>query len=285
MLFFLDQVGYMHVRILGTGAAEGFPALFCECATCRRARREGGLNIRSRASIRIDDNLQVDFPPDILSQHQRLGLSLAGIEHILVTHGHADHFCPSELKWRDEPFAVWDSKPELCVYGVPDVGRILRDSVEGDLSDHDIRFHTVKPFVSFHAGTFGVLPIEANHAHDRGAVNYILSRGAASVLLAFDTGWYSERSWQALSDERFDLIVMECTRGRYDDPHAEHLSVAGVKRMRTELHRRGCVADAGRFVTIHFSHSGGLLHSELEQALKADGIEVGYDGIEFHIPE
>ncbi len=275
----------MHIRILGTGAAEGFPALFCECPTCQRARRSGGKNIRSRTSIRIDDDLQVDLPPDSLSQNQRLGLSMAGVEHLLVTHGHSDHFSPGELKWRDDPFAVWDRKPLLHVYGVPDVGEILRNSIDTELADHAIQFHIVRPFVSFQAGSMGVLPIQANHAHERGAVNYILNRGAVSVLLAFDTGWYSERSWETLAEHRFDLVIIECTNGRYDDPEAEHLSVEAVKRIQTELYSRGSLHGESKMVATHFSHGGELLHHELESALKGDGIQVGYDGIEFHLPE
>ena len=75
----------MRIRILGSAAAEGFPALFCECKTCRRARSIGGRNLRSRTSVQIDETILIDLPPDILSQVQREGFSLASIAHILIT--------------------------------------------------------------------------------------------------------------------------------------------------------------------------------------------------------
>ena len=32
----------MEIQYLGTAAAEGWPALFCDCDICHRARKEGG---------------------------------------------------------------------------------------------------------------------------------------------------------------------------------------------------------------------------------------------------
>jgi phosphoribosyl 1,2-cyclic phosphate phosphodiesterase len=137
----------------------------------------------------------------------------------------------------------------------------------------------------FGVADFEVTPIEANHAHDRGAVNYILSRGTRSLLIAFDTGWYGERSWAALNGRKFDVVIMECTNGLFDDPDAEHLSVDGVKRMHAQLSGRGCLNVETLFVTVHFSHNGGLLHEELEGRLARFGIIVGYDGLVVEIPE
>ena len=54
----------MKITFLGTAAAEGFPALFCNCEYCREARRLGGKNIRTRSQCLINENMLVDFPPD-----------------------------------------------------------------------------------------------------------------------------------------------------------------------------------------------------------------------------
>jgi len=275
----------MRVHILGTGAAEGFPALFCDCLTCRRARAAGGKDIRSRVCLRIDEDILIDMPPDLLAQTHQAGFSLASIRHVLITHTHRDHFTPSELMWRDEPFAAWQEPHTLDIYGPPHVGEMLRRAFDDDPADHDIHYHTVRPFAPFGAGDFKVTAVEANHARDRGTVNYVLSRGDRNLLLAFDTGWYAEQSWVALDAFKFDLVVMECTNGLADDPDAEHLSVAGVKRMHGELTRRGCVDSNTRFITVHFSHNGGLLHHELEQQLAPLRIEVGYDGLIVEVSE
>ena len=44
----------MKITYLGTGAAEGVPALFCNCDTCRTVRALGGREIRSRTQILVD---------------------------------------------------------------------------------------------------------------------------------------------------------------------------------------------------------------------------------------
>lgn len=52
----------MKIKYLGTAAAEGIPAIFCECANCKRSRMLGGKNIRTRSQAIIDDVLLIDFP-------------------------------------------------------------------------------------------------------------------------------------------------------------------------------------------------------------------------------
>ena len=54
----------MKLKYLGTAAAEGYPAMFCDCENCRKAMKSKGKNIRSRSQAIIDDSLLVDFPCD-----------------------------------------------------------------------------------------------------------------------------------------------------------------------------------------------------------------------------
>ena len=41
----------MKLKIYGTCAAEGFPAMFCSCTVCENARKWGGKNIRTRSQL------------------------------------------------------------------------------------------------------------------------------------------------------------------------------------------------------------------------------------------
>ncbi len=47
----------MKIKYLGTAAAEGIPAIFCECKICKKARELGGKNIRTRSQALINDDL------------------------------------------------------------------------------------------------------------------------------------------------------------------------------------------------------------------------------------
>ena len=52
----------MKFQFLGTCAAEGFPALWCDCDNCKKARAIGGRAMRSRSQAIIDDCLLIDDP-------------------------------------------------------------------------------------------------------------------------------------------------------------------------------------------------------------------------------
>ena len=54
----------MKIQYLGTAAAEGIPAIFCECETCKKTRERGGKNIRTRSQALIDDKILIDLPAD-----------------------------------------------------------------------------------------------------------------------------------------------------------------------------------------------------------------------------
>ena len=52
----------MKIKFLGTAAAEAFPAMFCDCENCKKARSLGGKNIRTRSQTLIDNDLFIDYP-------------------------------------------------------------------------------------------------------------------------------------------------------------------------------------------------------------------------------
>ena len=51
----------MRLFFLGTAAAEGYPAIFCQCANCHQARLLGGRNLRHRSALLVNDDLLIDF--------------------------------------------------------------------------------------------------------------------------------------------------------------------------------------------------------------------------------
>ena len=65
----------MQVRILGSGAADGWPNPWCACDSCAAARTQGVL--RGQTSVLLDGRVLIDLGPDGLRAAARLG-SLAG---------------------------------------------------------------------------------------------------------------------------------------------------------------------------------------------------------------
>ena len=78
----------MKVQILGTAAAEGFPALFCNCDACKRAFEKGGRNLRTRSGVIVDDHCMIDYSCDTLMHMYQNHLDLAKIDTLLLSHSH-----------------------------------------------------------------------------------------------------------------------------------------------------------------------------------------------------
>lgn len=69
----------MKVQFLGTVAAEGGPALFCNCKYCKEAQKRGGKNIRTRSQILINEDVLVDLPADTYFHKLQYNLDLSKI--------------------------------------------------------------------------------------------------------------------------------------------------------------------------------------------------------------
>lgn len=82
----------MKIRFLGTGAAEGVPAMFCGCENCINIRKLGEAEYRTRSQVLIDEILSIDFPPEAYSHSLKTGILLSKLKYLLVTHSHMDHF-------------------------------------------------------------------------------------------------------------------------------------------------------------------------------------------------
>ena len=272
----------MKVKFLGTAAAEGWPGVFCECENCRRAREAGGKNIRTRSSLLLNDIYKVDLPPDTYLHVLKYGLNLAEIEHIFITHSHQDHFYFEELNMRRPPFAHIAEGRVTTIYGNDKVGDAIASMVENP--GYRLRFRRCEPFRSFTAGDMKVTPMRADHAYDQVAMFYIfeyLPEGK-TVLVGFDTGWYPPDTWEALSQFRLDMAIFDCTNGAREGRRG-HMGISAVVELKVELEKMGVLTPDSLCFATHFSHNGGLLHHQLEEALGPYGIQPAYDGLEVEL--
>src|SRR4051794_30461557 len=144
--------GRMKVTFLGTAAAEGIPQLWCRCDGCRVARERGGRHVRCRTAILINDDLLIDAGPDVAPAAGRLGLDLAAVRALLVTHPHYDHLSLGTLRDRGR---YWGGTalPPLIVYGGHASLELLTGS--GDPTLLHVETRRIAPFERFTVATGG----------------------------------------------------------------------------------------------------------------------------------
>ena len=106
----------MKLQFLGTAAAEGMPAIFCNCEHCKEARRLGGKNIRTRSQALVNSDLLIDFPADTYYHFLLNGIEGDLIKNMLITHSHSDHLRAEEFEMRRSPFAHQMREKTLGVY-------------------------------------------------------------------------------------------------------------------------------------------------------------------------
>lgn len=289
------------LTFLGTGAAEGNPSAYCGCPSCRAVRAAGpsSRDRRTRSSLRVGERTQIDFGPDGYAQSLRAGLDLRGLEHLLITHSHADHFDLAEIVSKgmardanpaplslyvSEGLAAWLERNRQVLLEWLDV-----PALEDATLRERFPVRPLRPFTAHAVGELEVEPVPAAHETLRGgevAQSYLLGLpGGSRLLYACDTGWYGDRTWEYLRGRRVDLLILECTFGgrtdRPERPHG-HLDCRSYVRMLDEMARIGFIDSGTRLFATHLNPHQGLDHEGLQAWFDSRGlsVRVAYDGLE-----
>lgn len=273
----------MEIQYLGTAAAEGWPALFCDCEICHRAREEGGKELRTRTQSLIDGKILIDFPPDTYTHALRHSLNLGKVQHLLVTHSHMDHFFPVELIHRHEHFGH-NAEGMLHVYGNEAVEKGFYDAVLIDRFkvhplDDSVKFIRLEPFAEFDAGGYHIIPVPADHDKRETCLIYIIERDGKCLLYGHDTGMnLSEEAWECIYSRKYSLISMDATMGMRKT-NGYHMGLEDDVEFVRRLEEKGCIDSGTVKVINHFSHNGGMTHGQLEQFAGEHGMIASYDGM------
>jgi len=271
----------MRITFLGTAAAEGWPALFCECQACQMAREKGGKNIRSRASALINQDLLIDFPPDTYMHAINNGLRLSEVKYLLITHSHHDHFYPEDLAMRASPFAHIQRGKILRIFANQTViSRIKEYKLDGDRTM--IEANVVHPFEKIEMGDYAVLPLRADHQPGEECLIYLVQNEGKTALWGTDTGFFPEDTWEALIGIRLDVAILDTTSGPHSTP-GYHMGIPEIIKVKERMLKEGIADEKTIFIATHFSHNGGLLHEELEKTLEPYNIIPAYDGFQIEV--
>lgn len=274
----------MKLRYLGTAAAEGWPAIFCECEACRKAREAKGRNIRTRSQALLDDRLLIDLPPDTYHHCLSFGLDLTHLENVIFTHSHGDHFYPEELTYRSDGFAVYgpNVKP-LTVWGPSSVGQKL-ESLQQPGSFGDDGRVVYRPLTAFEpvvVDGYTVTPLPANHDPKATPLIFQITDGTRTLLYGNDTGLPGEAVWQYWKEHpvHFDFVSLDCTGGARQGWRDGHMCLETNRELVQKLRDAGLIGDTTVVCLTHFSHNGLLTYDELRPKADELGWLVAYDGM------
>ena len=276
----------MKIKFLGTAASEGFPAVFCNCEYCQKAREKGGKNVRGRHQTIIDGELLIDLPADTYHNVITAGLRMDKVKNLLITHAHSDHFYPLELRAKTIPYAHNQEVQTLNVYG----GRGARELYERENGNYDIngyqnavKFNQVECFKPFNVGEYVVTALPARHDFGNDAMIFVIKKGDKTLFYALDTGFLYDEVFEYIEKEnlKFDFIVLDCTNVTLEFPDTtSHMGFCQIKRVLKKLQDLNAINESTIKYVNHFSHNGNALQEYVEENAKEFGLNVAFDGEE-----
>lgn len=272
----------MKLTIYGTSSSEGFPSLFCQCEYCTKARVLGGKSYRTRTGFCIDDEIMIDFGPDVLA-HTHMGLQLSKVKHILFTHSHTDHLNINELHYIIEPFASGRDGKILHLYGNESVRNKLDRYFTEERYKGSLEFHLIKGGDGFTIDGYSVMPVSTYHDPNEDCLLYVIEKEGKTVLIGTDSSDYPEDALDRMYDYKYDLIIFDCTSIEKGSHFKNHMGLPDNKRMEKKLREHGCITDDTKIAVTHFAHTFNPIHEHVEKAAGAYGYIAAFDGITFDL--
>lgn len=275
----------MKIAYLGTGAAEGIPALFCECEFCKRARA-GKEKIRSRAQVVLDGELSIDFPPDAFYHNAVFGAEFSKIKYVVVTHAHMDHFYAQDFVLRGykyarelSPVEIFANEETLDVFEEC-TKREMRKEVSSLL-----RLRKLQAFEPVSFGDWRVTPLKATHS-SKDPFLFLIEKENYRILHLTDSGFLPEEDFLYLEKEKkkIDLITFDCTFV-FDSvsESARHMGVRENEKIFERLRDSGLVCEKTKKVLTHFSHNSAPSEETLKRAEKEFDAIAAYDGMTINL--
>lgn len=241
----------MRLTLLGTGDAVGTPKIGCNCPACTDARK-GGKSQRLRFSILVESDqgkILVDTSPDLRQQFLRQ--SLSGIDGVIWTHGHYDHYAGFGEFYRVQN--------RVDVYGIQET----LDYIDQYVSFLKPRYHYVKLYEPFELIGLEFTLFKVSHPPVENPAGVVIREGSTRVVITGDTNPdIPEKSLELMKDP--DLLIADAIV----PPHIhikKHMNSEEAMALAQKL-------NAKEVVLTHLSHLFRPHHIE------SMFLPLGYDG-------
>jgi phosphoribosyl 1,2-cyclic phosphodiesterase len=282
----------MELLLLGSGAGELWPSAFCPCAQCRSAIAEigrGSGRLRTGSCLLVDRTFLFDLPPNSAAAAIRLGVSLAEVTDLFVTHSHQDHLDPGILaaagRTPQRPLRMYCNRRVAEL--LPSYGHFNRFFDPARLG-LEIRVLTPSETVPEDEHGFVLRALAADHDRYGGEepLIYQFERNGKRLLYACDTGWFCDEVWAQVEGWRYDAVVLECTFHVLRECRRGHLDLESFTAVIDRLRDAGAVTEQTVLVAQHLAHAHGTdgpAPGMLEQALAERGVTTAHDGLRIEL--
>lgn len=283
------------MRFWGTSAGEGIPTAFCECPICENARKVGGREVRMRSSFRIDEQTIIDVGADFNTEAVKIGESLYGIENILYTHTHEDHFNYMAL-WTRSVAHKKLPKP-VNIYFVEDAYDILNEFIltsrvtkgrESYTRPEDVNFVRLEFYKEYQIGNLRVTPLRGDHAtaFDKNSANFLITLpNGQTMYYGLDSGYYRDDTFAYLAGKHLDLLISECTMPILTDDGKNshtHMNLHTALRVFDRLYDMKVIDGKTEVWLTHIAPIGSTYAELCDYVSKLDKpykVNVAYDGL------
>jgi phosphoribosyl 1,2-cyclic phosphate phosphodiesterase len=271
----------LKIEYLGTAAAEGWPALFCDCPGCRRAAALGGKNHRLRSGALLNRELLVDMNSDLFTFRQKYAIDLTRLKLALLTHTHNDHFAPGIFGYNCLSYST--SPARLKIFCSPFAAdKLRRTDFEKSGAAENLEILPLRPFEPTGAYGYTVTALPAAHNAPESYI-YLVTYAGVNYLHGTDTGVLPEETFRYLSAVPLRLLTLDATMGQRPGKPGRHMNFEECAALVSALRTAGAVSAETTVVCSHFTHFIGLSHEEIEEMLRPHGMIPAYDGFTVEI--
>ncbi|NOZ28248.1 MAG: hypothetical protein GXP39_09380 [Chloroflexi bacterium] len=250
----------MKITFLGTGAAEGIPAINCQCDHCRRARREGPPLTRERNAILFElpgYNLLVDTPPDVRNMINRYNVHQ--LEGIWITHAAYEHV--GGIK----EFEYWQERLDLLAE--ERLFKIVKREHWTQRLEQVMFYIPYYPGAALYFGDFSILPFAVRR--NLPIFGFSLKEGGRRVVYTSDTPARLTNYARCLM-RHVDLLIVNTPV--FQPPKEDHITVVEAIALKEEV-------QAGELILTYINHHNKPHDELVAYAQEFEGVRVAYDGM------
>ncbi len=282
----------MKITVLGTAAATSMPLGFCNCEICKNARKNGGKDIRKRASIIINDEMLIDLGPDSINACSMYGIDAGKIKYLIQTHSHSDHFDSGHFvtRWSEYKSQDLEHLDIVCSNGTAiDMNHWIKENEPSldffnDNCKRDLNYdlHVIKHGESIKFNNYEIIAIDSKHDDRIESLIYIISYNSKNLLYGTDLLKITDEAWQIIKEYKLDIVFLDQTYGEgYNN--GGHLDEAQVKEIVKFMKEQNIIDNNSQIYATHLSHEGNNIHELMEEKANLNGYNIAYDGMEINI--